>query len=530
MRKQIAIISVLATLILISGCETTGPSKAYSPKELKLPPDAKYILTPKAPDAPQINGAKVFGVRPESPFLFIVPATGKRPIVFGADNLPTGLTIDSSTGLITGTLTTPGTYDVTLKAQNDLAVAYEKFKIVVGDKIALTPPMGWNSWNCWAQNVSDKNVRNSAKAMVDSGLINHGWTYINIDDTWQGARGGEFNAIQPNKKFPDMKELGDYVHSLGLKIGIYSTPWITSYAGYPGGSSDEPNGSWEKAANYEKNKRFGKYAFDTNDAMQYAQWGIDYLKYDWHTNDEQHTAQMANALKASGRDIVYSLSNSAPFDKAAIWAKWTNCWRTTGDIRDAWSKKQLSPNESQWAQGVIDIWQQHLKWAPFSGPSHWADADMLVVGKVGWGKPHPSKLTPDEQYSHISLWCLWSAPLLIGCPLDQLDDFTQNLLTNDEVLALNQDPLGKMAKQLPPDGNDRVLVKDLEDGSKAVGLFNTAEGYIAVKVTWQQLGVTGNQTVRDLWRQKNIGIYKDGFEAVVRPHGVILIKITPAVK
>jgi alpha-galactosidase len=155
---------------------------------------------------------------------------------------------------------------------------------------------------------------------------------------------------------------------------------------------------------------------------------------------------------------------------------------------------------------------------------------MLVVGKVGWGAPHPTKLTPDEQYTHISLWCLWSSPLLIGCPLDQLDDFTKNLLTNDEVLALNQDPLGKMAKQLPHDGNDRVLVKDLEDGSKAVGLFNTDEGYITVKVTWQQLGVTGNQAVRDLWRQKNIGTYKDGFEAVVRPHGVILIKITPAVK
>jgi len=527
MRTQIAIISALAALILISGCEMAGQNKTYSPKEVKLPPDAKYILTPKAPDTPQINGAKVFGVRPGNPFLFIIPATGKRPITFAADNLPQGLIIDRSTGLITGTLTTPGTYNVTLKAQNALGTATRELKIVVGDSIALTPPMGWNSWNCWAQNVSDKNVRSSAKAMVDSGLINHGWTYINIDDTWQGARGGEFNAIQPNKKFPDMKELGNYVHSLGLKIGIYSTPWITSYAGYPGGSSDDPNGSWEKAANYEKNKRFGKYAFDTNDAMQYAQWGIDYLKYDWHTNDETHTAQMANALKASGRDIVYSLSNSAPFDKAAIWEKWTNCWRTTGDIRDIWSKTKLPPGESQWAQGVIDIWQQHLKWAPFSGPGHWADSDMLVVGKVGWGSPHPTKLKPDEQYTHISLWCLWSAPLLLGCPLDQLDDFTKNLLTNDEVLAINQDPLGKMAKQLPPDANTRVLVKDLEDGSKAVGLFNTDERYIAVKVTWQQLGITGKQVVRDLWRQKNIGTYKDSFEAVVRPHGVTLVRIQP---
>ena len=188
MRKQIAIISVLAALILISGCDMAGQQKTYSPKELKQPATERYILTPKASDEPRINGAKVFGVRPGSPFLFIVPATGQRPIVFAADNLPTGLTIDSSTGLITGTLTTPGTYNVTLKAQNALGTATKEFKIVVGDSIALTPPMGWNSWNCWAAQVSDKNVRASAKAMVDSGLINHGWTYINIDDTWQGKR------------------------------------------------------------------------------------------------------------------------------------------------------------------------------------------------------------------------------------------------------------------------------------------------------------------------------------------------------
>jgi len=504
-----------------------GQSKIYSPKELKLDPNERYILTPKESPKPQINSAKVFGVRPGSPVLYTIAATGNRPLTFEAQGLPEGLTLDKQTGRISGKLDKPGTYTVTLKATNSLGATSRELKIVVGDQIALTPPMGWNSWNCWAHNVSDKNVRSSAKAMADSGLVNHGWTYINIDDTWQGERGGQFNAIQPNKKFPDMKALGDYVHSLGLKIGIYSTPWITSYAGYLGGSSDEPNGAWEKLANYEKNKRFGKYAFDTNDAMQYAQWGIDYLKYDWHTNDEKHTAQMANAIKASGRDIVYSLSNSAPFNNAAIWAKWTNCWRTTGDIRDAWNKKQLPPNESQWAQGVIDIWQQHIKWAPFTGPGHWADADMLVVGKVGWGTPHPSKLTPDEQYTHISLWCLWSCPLLLGCPLDQLDDFTRNLLTNDEVLAINQDPLGKQATQISAQGTTQVLAKDLEDGSKAVGLFNTGSEPNAVQVTWEKLGVSGKQKVRDLWRQKNIGTYKDGFEAVVRPHGVVLVRIQP---
>lgn len=331
-----------------------------------------------------------------------------------------------------------------------------------------------------------------------------------------------------------MKALCDHIHSLGLKSGIYSTPWITTYGGYVGGSSDNEDGSWEKIEGYEnyskKNHRVGKFAFEPNDASQWAAWGIDYLKYDWNPNDEINTKRMADALRASGRDIVYSLSNGAPFNKAATWAKLANCWRTTGDIRDVWSKIKLPPSESQWAQGIIDIWKQHERWASFNGPGHWNDADMLVVGKVGWGTPHPTKLTPDEQYTHISLWCLWSAPLLLGCPLDQLDSFTLNLLTNDEVLALNQDPLGEQAKEIATAGSGKVLAKNLEDGSKAVGLFNTGEEPNAVKVTWQQLGVTGNQAVRDLWRQKNIGTYSDSFEAVVRPHGVILVRLQPEKK
>jgi alpha-galactosidase len=527
-------VTILTLAVVISGCDMVGQQKTYTPAGLKLPVNEKYILTPKESPKPQINSARVFGVRAGNPFLYTIAATGTRPIAFEAQGLPDGLTLDRQTGHIIGKIEKPGTYTVILKAVNSLGSAEQTLKIVAGEQISLTPPMGWNSWNCWAQNVSDKNVRASAKAMADSGLINHGWTYINIDDTWQGSRGGEFNAIQPNKKFPDMKALCDYIHSLGLKTGIYSTPWITSYAGYVGGSSDNEDGSWEKIEGgydkYSRNHRVGKYTFDTNDADQWGTWGIDYLKYDWNPNDEQNTKRMADALRASGRDIVFSLSNGAPFNKAALWVKLANCWRTTGDIRDLWSKAQLPPNERQWALGVFDIWRQHIRWAPFTGPGHWSDPDMLVVGRVGWGKPHPTKLTPDEQYTHISLWCLWSAPLLLGCPLDQLDNFTLNLLTNDEVLALNQDPLGIQAKQIVTEGDGMVLAKDLEDGSKAVGLFNIGSEPNSVKVTWEQLGITGKQVIRDLWRQKNIGTYNESFEAMVRPHGVVLVRVYPKKK
>jgi len=523
---------VIVSLLSIFTYDMAAEEKVYAPAELNVPAGQAYILTPKASPKPQINGPKVFGARPGNPILFTISATGDRPITFAADGLPAGLKLDEKTGRITGFVSTAGTYEVTIKATNSLGADQRRVKIVIGDKIALTPPMGWNSWNCWAEKVSDENVRQSAKAMVDSGLVNHGWTYINIDDTWQAPRAGDFNAIQGNEKFTDMKGLCDYVHSLGLKIGIYSTPWITSYAGFIGGSSDNENGSWQKVSgynSYSKNHRHGKFSFADNDAKQLAAWGMDYLKYDWNPNDPQHVEEMAKALRASGRDIVYSLSNTAPFEHAETWVKLANCWRTTGDIRDGWSKEQLPPGE-RWAVGIADIWKLHGKWAPFNGPGHWNDPDMLVVGRVGWGKPHPTNLTPDEQYTHISLWCLWSAPLLLGCPLDQLDDFTLNLLTNDEVLALDQDPLGIQATEIASEGQGKVLVKKLEDGAIAVGLFNIGKENASVKVTWKQLGIDGTQTIRDLWRQKNIGTYSDSFEATVRPHGVVLIKITPAPK
>ncbi len=201
------------------------------------PDYSTFIRTPPAPDTPQLNGPTIFGVRPGSPFLYTIPATGDRPITFSVENLPDGLSLDAASGQITGALKTSGEYDVVFHAKNAKGEVTKQFRIMAGDKIALTPPMGWNSWNCWAESVSQEKVLSSARAMVSSGLINHGWTYINIDDTWQGDRTGTNHALQANEKFPDMKTLCDTIHQLGLKAGIYSTPWITSYARHAGGSA-----------------------------------------------------------------------------------------------------------------------------------------------------------------------------------------------------------------------------------------------------------------------------------------------------
>ncbi|PTY04288.1 alpha-galactosidase [Opitutaceae bacterium EW11] len=505
------------------------------------PPAASMILTPSAPASPRVNGPTVFGVRPGSPFFYAIPATGVRPMAFAADGLPAGLTVNPNTGHITGRVSEPGEYRVILRARNALGEGTKAFRIVAGEQIALTPPMGWSSWNCWGDAVSQEHVLSSARAMAAKGLREHGWTYINIDDGWQGPRGGEFNAIQPNKKFPDMAALANEIHTLGLKFGIYSSPWRGTYAGYVGGSSDNADGTYPWVVSgdvdefYKLNKdpkapdakpnwvnwNFGRYSFASQDARQWAQWGVDYLKYDWFPNDVPHVQEMTQALRSTGRDIVYSLSNTGLYDEAPNYQRLAQVWRTTGDIVDTWE----SVSRNGFSQD---------RWAAYTGAGHWSDPDMLVLGHVGWGPNlHPTRLTPDEQYTHMSLWCLLSAPLLLGCDLAQIDEFTLSLLTNDEVLAVDQDSLGKQATQFSNQDGRVVYAKTLEDGSVAVGLFNRGETETTVGVSWGPWGtlptakVGTTFRVRDLWRQKDLGDFKDKFETKVASHGVVLVRLIP---
>lgn len=486
--------------------------------------DSLYILTPKHGPEPSINGAKVYGVRPGHPILFTIPASGARPMKFSAENLPKGVKIDKKTGRISGTINQPGEYVVLLKAKNKKGVSTEQFKIIVGEKIALTPPMGWNSWNIYGTKITQALLLANAKAMVSSGLINHGWTYMNIDDAWQGKRGGKWNAIQPAPAtFPNIKKLSDEVHHLGLKLGIYSTPWVESYGHHIGGSANNAQGLFEPVKEkIARNKKLfpyaiGQYTFLDQDVKQWAAWGIDYLKYDWNPIELPETKKMYYTLRNSGRDIVFSLSNSTPFMSIDSLSKYANCWRTGGDIRDNWKslKSRLTSQD---------------KWVPYAGPGHWNDPDMLVVGYVGWGHDeHPSKLTADEQYTHISAWCLMSVPLLLGCDLTKLDPFTISLLTNDEVLALNQDPSGKQALIVSRQGENIVMAKTLSDGTHAVGLFNTGDnGEQQIVINWKDLNIDGQYIVRDLWRQKDIGKFTGEFKTAVPQHGVVLISLRKA--
>jgi len=478
----------------------------------------KYILTPKAGEIPRINSPKVFGVRPGSPVLYTVAATGKRPVKYTAYQLPNGLNMDEETGQITGVLAEKGTYYVVVRADNELGGDYRTVRFEVGDKILLTPPMGWNSWNCWALDVDEQKVKDAADYMSRE-LMNHGWSYVCIDDGWQAEKRTLDGELLGNERFPDLKRLGDYIHSKGLKFGIYSSPGPETCGVY-----------------------LGSYQHEEQDAKSWASWGVDLLKHDYCYYNKiapvpteklikEPYMVMREKLDQVDRDIAYCVGYGAP--NVWNWARETggNYWRTTRDITDEWN-----------VVTAIGCFQDVC--AQVTSPGNYNDPDMLVVGKLGlaWrNEVKDSELTPDEQYSHVSLWCLLSAPLLIGCDMKDMDEFKMNLLTNDEVIAVNQDPLVSPAHKIVTD-NGQIWYKKLEDGSVAVGLFNIDPYEILwdqsknidvqtqkykMGVDFEKLGLSGEIQVRDLWRQKDLGSFENSFTAGIPYHGVLLVKLSP---
>jgi hypothetical protein len=462
-----------------------------------------YVLTPYPSPKPKINGADVYGARPGNPFLYLIPASGKKPLVYAATGLPDGLKLDANTGIITGVVSQKGDYPITLTVKNNLGTSTKKFTIKIGNVIGLTPALGWNSWNAFGLSVNDERVRTAARTMIDK-LSAHGWSYVNIDDGWEAEHRAASGEIVTNQKFPDMKTTTGYVHSLGLKMGIYSSPGPRTCGGYLG--------SWQH---------------EDQDAKTYGDWGIDYLKYDWcsysevtaknpNLDDMKKPYQVMRAsLNKIPRDIMFSFCQYGMGD---VW-KWGaevggNSWRSTGDIEDTWkSMSKIGFNQ------IAD--------SPYAQPGHFNDPDMLVVGKVGWGdNQRNSRLTPDEQYTHISLWSLLSSPLLIGCDMGKLDNFTLGLLTNDEVLAIDQDALGKEAHQAVKTDDYQIWIKDLEDGGKAVGLFNTSDKYQTIPLNRDENDLKGLDKIRDVWQQKYLITSGNTYTVKVAPHGVMLVKLS----
>lgn len=480
-----------------------APGAKEMPEPLGIAQEPAPQIAHTNPEEIGIHGPKAVGTTPGKPFVFLIPATGKQPIEYSAEGLPDGLALDSKTGVISGSLKENGSEMVRLKIKDASGAAAERILMIAGgpDRLALTPPMGWNSWNVWGLAVDDAKVRQAADVMISSGLAAHGFRFVNIDDGWEKDRGAD-GKIVTNSKFPDMKSTSDYVHSKGLLFGIYSSPGAFTCGMYAG------------SLNHEK-----------QDADSYAGWGVDYLKYDWCSYGAVAKDQslpelkkpyeiMRDALRASSRDIVYSLCQ---YGMGNVW-EWGasvggNLWRTTGDIVDTWGS-------------MSGIGFSQLENGKYAGAGHWNDPDMLVVGRVGWGpNVHPTRLSPNEQITHITLWSMLSAPLLLGADMGSLDEFTVDLLTNDEVIDIDQDILGKQATRVSKDGFYEVWSKPLHDGTIAVALFNRFFERGDIQVKWSDIGVTGRQPVRDLWRKKNLSSFDGQYTASVPAHGAVLLKI-----
>ena len=355
--------------------------------------------------------------------------------------------------------------------------------------LAKTPPMGWNSWNKFAGRIDEAAVRGIADAMAKNGMKAAGYVYINIDDTWEGYRDAQGN-ITTNKKFPDMKALADYVHSKGLKLGIYSSPGPNTCAGYE-----------------------GTYAHEEQDAKTFAQWGIDYLKYDWcgartlYTDEEMPAVyqKMGDALLKTGRPIVYSLCQYGRLD---VW-KWGpdvggNLWRTTGDIRDTWDS-------------MTNIGFRQNELAQYAKPGHWNDPDMLEIGNGG--------MTDIEYRTHMSLWAMLAAPLLAGNDLRAMSPSTLEILTNAEVIAVDQDKLGQQGKQVWKSGDQEIWTRPLSGGATAVAIFNRGKDQASVTVKWADLGLAKMKIVRDLWLHQDVATAGPEYAVTVPSHGVVLLRV-----
>lgn len=486
------------------------------------------VLTPPVADAPRINGSDIWGVRPGHPIIFRVPVSGARPLKYSVSPLPDGVVFDHKKGVIRGKAPmVAGDYDIVVSLENAYGKASRIITLKVGETIALTPPMGWNSWNIWGWSLTEENIRMAALAMDRTGLADHGWSYVNLDDWWARNNSGcprskERNDVKGtprdasgrvlvNGGFGDMKALTDFIHSLGLKAGIYSSPGPLTC------------GMCE-----------GSYGHEAQDAATYAEWGFDYLKYDWCSYGDVMKKELAGrkpgaedfakpyrlmgkCLREQNRDIVYAFCQ---YGMGGV-EKWgrdagANAWRTWSDLKDTWTWMEYA------IKGCINA--EHYK---YTGPGFWADPDMMIVGlQRSFGSTHPTCLTSNEQYTHVSLWALLASPMLIGCDLDRLDEFTLSLLINDEVIAINQDRLGKQARRVRHVDASDVWVRPLANGDYAVGLVNRYPLAREVSVGYDELEIENCEyEVRDCWRQQDEGRISGAYSVYLPPHATKLIRL-----
>ena len=457
--------------------------------------------------APRINCAAIFGASPKKPIIFRIPVSGERPITYSAE-LPKGLVLNEN--IITGSIAEEGVYNVTLTAENAKGRCEKKvsFEIKEGN-VLVTPLLGFTSWNAFGSEVTQEDMIGVAERMVESGLSEYGYSYVNLDSGWQHQYGGEFDAIMPNEKFPDMKAMTDRLHALGFKCGIYSTPMLTAWGcpkelkSIPGCTVGDPDPRFAST-----NGGIGMIHKEENNARQWAAWGFDYLKYDWNPTDPVNAEQMRQALLKLDRDFGYCVTVMIIYDYYEYFSKYCNSYRANVDSHGFW-------------ENFMEIYPTYLKYYHFNNKGHYFDMDMLDTGTC---RPNFVKadLTEDEQVVAFSARAFFNSPIQISSTLESMSEFELSLYCNDEILAINQDDAFFAATPIYMNERDGSMVhvyeKLLRDGSYAYAIFNLGKKNERVRMTFE-----GNCLLRNVWEKSDIGVFGE-IAMQIPSHTVKIIK------
>lgn len=464
--------------------------------------------------APKINVASVYGASPEKPFMLRIPVTGTRPITYGAENLPAGLRLEGN--IIKGVVGTEGDYEITLTAKNAVGKAQKKLTLeIYPANVLVTPLMGFTSWNAYGSKVTQSDIEKAAQKMVDLGISEYGYSYVNLDSGWQGEYGGEFDAVMPNYKFPDMKKMTDKIHSLGLKAGIYSTPMLTAW-----GCPDEFN-SIPGCTTGEPDKRFplvnggiGTVRKECNNALQWDAWEFDYLKYDWEPTDTYNADIMRETLLKMQRDFGYCVTVRAMRRNAKYWSNYVNSYRSCADSCGKWAN-------------FLEIYHTYFEFMNYWNKGHYLDLDMLDIGTFRGGV-FKGRLTEDEQISAYSARAFLGSPIQISSTLDEVDEFELSVYCNEEIIAINQDcafsaPVA-IFRNKQGEAELDVFEKALEDGKYAYALFNLGETTQIVMGRFEE-----KTKLRDLWVKEDLPdtVYLD---IELEPHTVRIFKTSKKLK
>lgn len=468
---------------------------------------------------PMINTPSVYGASPKKPILFRIPVAGQRPITYGASNLPQGLTLNGNK--ICGTVAEEGFYEITLTAENELGKAEKKITFEIKqDQVLLTPLMGYTSWNDAGFEVSQEHMEKTAEKIMELGLPEFGFRYMNTDSGWQGAYGGKYDCVQPNEKFPDMKGMVDKLHDMGYLCGIYSSPMLycfgtsMSYVPLPPGCTQgEPDDRFG-----DEHKGIGVIHKEKNHALQWAEWEFDYLKYDWRPSDPVNAELMRKELMATDRDFGFCVTVRARPEYHRYWEKYCNSYRNNPDCIKIWSK-------------TMEIYRSYFDFIPYVNRGHFFDLDMLDVGycdlfrKLDFTEEPDYGYTEDEEILVYTLRAFFASPIQISCDVNQIDEFLLSVLCNEEVIAINQDAAFDAAKPylLLEEGDKMVHIwkRRLENGDYAYAIFNLGKTEATSTIYFEE-----SCNVRNVWAKEDLGTFKN-YTCITKPHTVQLIRVTP---